>query len=60
MTWQYTIVGCIVAAAAVWLAFAVYRTFTGKGGGACGLCGKCFDADRCPADDKAADSADRN
>lgn len=60
MTWQHVIVGCIVAAAAVWLGRAVYRTFTGKDGGACGLCSKCFDADRCAADDKGPDSADKN
>lgn len=45
MTWQYVIVGCIVAAAAVWLGCAVYRSFTGKGGGICRLCSKCFSSD---------------
>ena len=48
MIWQYAIVGCIVAAAAVWLGYAVYRTFTGKGGGICRLCSKCFSSDCCP------------
>lgn len=59
MTCQHVIVGCIVAAAAVWLGYAVYRTFTGKDSGVCGVCSKCFGADRCPTDDKRPDRADK-
>ena len=48
MPLQYVIVALIVAGAAIWLGYRVYRTFTGKGSGACSLCDKCFPTGQCP------------
>jgi membrane-associated phospholipid phosphatase len=54
MAWQYVIVGLIVAAAAAWLGYSIYRTFTGKGG--CEPCRRCWTIFGCPPEQEKKDA----